>query len=103
MDGLELAITAALLFAWARSCLMPILGFMRTADGLARRLEQLQDLTVIRFSQPTASSRVCSQALEQTNSPNLRPGFVPFGNRRAVPLVHNARQTTHEGASVGIG
>jgi hypothetical protein len=92
MNGLDLAVTAALLLAWA-IVLMPILGFMRLRR-LERRLEQLQDLT---YTFTDASARL-SQAFEQTIT-EPQSGLVRSESSRRS-LVHNARNQLDEGASV---
>jgi hypothetical protein len=92
MNALDLAVSAALLLAWA-IVLMPILGFMRLR-GLERRLERLQELT---YTFTDASSRL-SQALEQT-TPEPQHGLIRSEASRRT-LIHSARNQLDEGASV---
>jgi hypothetical protein len=92
MNALDLAVTAALLLAWA-IVLMPILGFMRLRR-LEKRLERLQELT---YTFTDAASRM-SKAFEQATVEPEHALIRSESSRRT--LIHSARNQLDEGASV---
>jgi hypothetical protein len=92
MNALDLAVTAALLLAWA-IVLMPILGFMRLRQ-LEKRLERLQELTYTFTDAATRMSKAFEQATVEPEHALIRSE----SSRRT--LIHSARNQLDEGASV---
>jgi hypothetical protein len=92
MNALDLAVTAALLLAWA-IVLMPILGFMRLRR-LEKRLERLQELTYTFTDAATRMSKAFEQATVEPEHALIRSE----SSRRT--LIHSARNQLDEGASV---
>ena len=92
MNALDLAVTAALLLAWA-IVLMPVLGFMRLRR-LEKRLERLQELTYTFTDAATRMSKAFEQATVEPEHTLIRSE----ASRRT--LIHSARNQLDEGASV---